>query len=182
MSHPAPADSIPSTPPAPDNDLLTGTAAEDNAPLRPPNLTPLGASPRDSFTPSANALLVPETEKGDEEGLEENAPGQPERRRSLFTRRLFWLAVIAVVVVVVLIVILPVYFTVIKPKNNTTTGGVKTPNQSGPQPSPTSNPGNPKSPKGLTTGGDGSTVTTDNGTQFTYHNPFGGFCAWILSD
>jgi hypothetical protein len=124
--------------------------------------------------------LVSETEKSYEKGLEENLDGQPERRRSLFTRRLFWFALAAIVVVVVLVVILPVYFTVIKPKNNTASGITNNPDQDGPQ--PTSNPGdgNPKTPKGLTTGGDGSIVTLDNGTQFTYHNQFGGFCAWII--
>ena len=176
MSHPAPEDSVPSTPPAPDN----GSIGEDNAPLQPPtpltNLTPLGASPRDSVTPSANAPLVPQTEKS----LEENVVDQPEHRKSPFLRRAFWLALVAIVVLIVLVVFLPVYFTVIKPKNTTASGISNNPDHSSSQPTPTSNPENPKSPKGLTTGGDGSTVTTDNGTQFTYHNPFGGFCACIL--
>ena len=176
MSHPAPEDSVPSTPPAPDNGLI----AEDNAPLQPPAtpqtvLTPLGASLRGSFAPSSNALLVPETEKG----LEENAVDQPETRKSPFLKRVFWFALVAIAVLVILAVVLPVYFTVIKPKNNTASGVSKNPDSSGPSPSPTSSSGNPKSPKGLTTGGDGSTVTMDNGTQFTYQNPFGGFCAYI---
>lgn len=183
MSNPAPEDSIPSTPPALDNNVLSGATGEDNAPLRPPpsltNLsTPLGTSPRESFTPSAKAPLVPETEASYEKGLEENVDDQPERRKSLFARRLFWLAAVAAVIVIVLVVILPVYFTVIKPKNKTSSNLSGNPNN--PQPSPSSNPGNPNSPKGLTSGGDGSTITMDNGTQFTYHNPFGGFCAWIL--
>ena len=182
MSSPAPEDSIPSTPPLQDNDGLNGTPGDDGAPLQPPvlaNLTPLGTSPRDSYTPSADAPLVPETEKVYGRGLEENEAGQPERRKSFFKRPLFLFAVAAVVVVVVLAVILPVYFTVIKPKNNISSGGGN-PSQSG-KPTPTSNPANPNSPKGLTTGGDGSTVTTDNGTTFTYHNPFGGFCTRISS-
>ena len=174
MSSPAPEDSIPSTPPAPDN-ALGGTPDEDNAPLQTPtpltNLTPPAASPRDSLVPSANAPLVPETEKN----LEENAvEPQPDRRGSLLKRPIFWLAVAAAVVAVVLAVILPVYFTVIKTKNNTSTGGGNNGGDNGGD-----NGGTPKPPNGLTTGGDGSTVTTDNGTQFTYHNPFGGFCAHI---
>ena len=168
MSHSAPEDNIPST-------------GEENSPPQlptPMTLTPLGTSPRDSFTASANHLVP---EKSGEEGLEEDVfVVQPERRKSLFKRRVFWLVAIAAVVVVIVAVIVPVYFTVIKPKNNTVSGGSKNPDQSSSQPSPTSGPGSPKSPKGLTTGGDGSTVTTDNGTEFTYHNPFGGFCARIL--
>ena len=177
MSRTAPEDSIPSTPPAPEDDVLSGATGEDNPPLQLPtlsNLTPLGSSPRDSFTPSAKVPLVSETEKNDEKGLEDNDLGQSDRRKPLFKRRLFWLVVVAALVIVVLAVMLPVYFTVIKPKNNKVSGGGKTPDQGSPQPTSTS------SPKGLTTGGDGSTVTTDNGTQFTYRNPFGGFCTWIL--
>ena len=177
MSRTAPEDGIPSTSPAPEDGVLSGATGEDNVPLQLstlPNLTPLGTSPRDSFTPSTKAPLVPETEKSDEKGLEDNDLSQPERRKPLFKRRFFWLAVVAALVVVVLAVVLPIYFTVIKPKNNTVSGGGKNPDQGNPQPTSTS------SPKGLTTGGDGSTVTTDNGTQFTYRNPFGGFCAWII--
>ena len=175
MSNPAPEDSIPSTPPAPENDVK----GDDNTLLRPPtpltNPTPLGSSPRDSFTPSA-APLVLETEKDDEKTLEANVVDKPERRKSLFKRPIFWFAVAAVVVVVVLAAILPVYFIVIKPKNNTSSN--ENPNGSD-NPNPTNSSGNPNSPKGLTTGGDGSTVTMENGTQFTYHNSFGGFCALI---
>ena len=167
MSSPAPEDSVPSTPPIQDGD----------APLRPPallNLTPLGSSTRGSLTPSANAPLVPETEKvyGNGNGLEEDAIRQPERRKSLFQRPIFLFAVAAACVVVVLAVILPVYFTVIKPKDKTSSSGGGNPNSN-------STNGNPNSPKGLTTGGDGSTITMDNGTQFTYRNPFGGFCTRI---
>lgn len=167
MSSPAPEDSVPSTPPIQDGD----------APLRPPallNLTPLGSSTRGSLTPSANAPLVAETEKvyGNGNGLEEDAIRQPERRKSLFQRPIFLFAVAAACVVVVLAVILPVYFTVIKPKDKTSSSGGGNPNSN-------STNGNPNSLKGLTTGGDGSTITMDNGTQFTYRNPFGGFCTRI---
>ena len=162
MSHPAPEDSVPSTPPAP-----------DYAPLQPP--TPLtGLTPQGSLAPSSNALLVPETEKG----LEENETDQPEHPKPPFLKRVFWLPLV-IAVVIILAVVLPVYFTVIKPKNNTASGVSKNPDNSSPSPSPTSSSGNPKSPNDLTTGGDGSTVTMDNGTQFTYHNSFGGFCACI---
>lgn len=78
--------------------------------------------------------------------------------------------------IIILAVILPVYFTVIKPKNS--------------HDSPASVPGsvhNPDNHNGsstgsspvLTTGGDGSTVTTDDGSTFTYTNKFGGFCEYL---
>ena len=175
MSSPAPEDSIPSTPAAPEK-VLVDAPGEDDAPLQPPtpfaDLTSLDTSPRDSFTPSA-APLVPETEKN----LEENvAEPQHDRRRSLFRRPIFWFAVAAAVVAVILAVILPVYFKVIKPKNNISAGGGGNGGSGGDN---GGSSGTPNPTSGLTTGGDGSTVTTDNGTQFTYHNPFGGFCAHI---
>ena len=105
--------------------------------------------------------------------------GQPERRKPPFLRRVFWFALAVIAAIIILAVVLPVYFTVIKPKNNTASGISNGPDHSSSQPTPTSTSGNPNSPKGLISGGDGSTVTTDNGTQFTYHNSFGGFCARI---
>ncbi|KAJ7180343.1 glycoside hydrolase family 5 protein [Mycena crocata] len=70
----------------------------------------------------------------------------------------------AVVIVVVLAVVLPIYFTVIRPKHNTKS-------------SSSSSSSSPGSDGKATLGGDGSTVTTENGTQFTYKNSFGGF--WV---
>ena len=185
MSNPAPEDGVLPTAPVPDNvsqDDNTLFQLQPPVPLTDPAL--LGTeSPRDSFTPSAAlsaapsaAPLIPESEKGGK-SLEANVNDQPERRKSIFKRPLFWLAVAAVIVVVVLAVILPVYFKVIKTKTNTSSN--ENPTQSN-NPTPTGNPGNPNSPTGLITGGDGSTITMENGTQFTYHNPFGGFCALTL--
>lgn len=150
MSGPVPEGSIPPTP-----DVFSGT----------PGLTNSWTSPEAS---SGDVPLVVGTEKGSEKDLGGDAAGQREPRRSLFKRPILWLAVVAAIVVVAVAVILPVYFTVIKPKNKTSSGG----NTSGGGPN-NSTSGNPKS---LTTGGDGSTVTMENGTQFTYHNQFGGFC------
>lgn len=167
MPSPSPEDSIPTTPSAPNRVL----ASDDHVPLHPPtltNLSSLAVSPRGSYTPSTNAPLVPETEKGFDD---EDASDQPERRRrSLFRRPIFWFAVVAAVVAVVLAVILPVYFTVIKKNSSSSGGGSSNGNGNG--------SGGPKN--GLTTGGDGSTITMENGTEFTYHNPFGGFCTWSL--
>lgn len=170
MFNPAPEDSIPSTPSAPDK-VLIGTPGGDNSPLQPPtpptNLS-LAASPRDYFTPSANTSLVPEIEKS----LEENASDQPKRRTPLSRRPIFWPAVAVAVVALALVVVLPVYFTVIKPKNLGGGGGPSGGNGG-------SDSGDPTTTNELhTTGGDGSTVTTENGTEFTYQNQFGGFCAW----
>ena len=175
MSNPTPEESIPSTPSAPSDKALIDTPGDGNdvlqPPAPPPYLTPLEGSPRDSPAPSGTAPLVPESEKNLEGNVVE---AQPANRRSLLKRPIFWFVVAAAVVAVVLAVILPVYFTVIKPKNNTSLGGSG--NNTGGDGG--SNPPS-KPPTDLTTGGDGSTVTMENGTQFTYRNPFGGFCAHI---
>lgn len=185
MASPAPEDSIPSTPAPQDQALLT-TPGEDNALLQPPtplvDLTPLQASPRDSFAPSGTAPLVPENEKNLEGNVVE---AQPDHRKPLARRPIFWLAAAAVIVAVVLAVVLPVYFTVIKPKNNTSLGGSGNNNTGNGNGNGTDSGGDnheppTKPPQGLITGGDGSTVTMENGTEFTYRNPFGGFCACIL--
>lgn len=175
---PTPEESIPSTPAASSDKALIGVPGDDNAPLQPPptlltDRTPSGVSLRDSLTPSGTAPLVPETEKN----LEENVEPQPDRRGSLLKRPIFWFVVAAAIVAVVLAVVLPVYFTVIKPKNNTAIGGGGNNNNNTGGDGGSNQP--PKPTTGLTTGGDGSTVTMENGTQFTYRNPFGGFCAHI---
>ena len=185
MSTPTPEESIPSTPAASSDKALVDAPTDDNAPLQPPtlltNLTPSGPSLRESLAPSGTTPLVPETEKN----LEGNVDVQPDRRGSLLKRPIFWFVVAAAIVAVALAVVLPVYFTVIKPKNNTSLGGGGNNNTGTGNGNGTDNGGDnheppTKPPQGLITGGDGSTVTTENGTEFTYRNPFGGFCACIL--
>ncbi len=74
-------------------------------------------------------------------------------------------------VLLIVAVVLPVYFLAIKHTSSKAT----TPEQSGtataPSPSGTKSP----SSQNLITGGDGSTVTMEDGTTFTYHNPLGGY-------
>jgi hypothetical protein len=78
-------------------------------------------------------------------------------------------------------VIVPVYFTVIKPKNNTVNGGTN--NNGSNDNGNGDNNNNPthQPPTSKISGGNGSTVTTDDGTQFTYINQFGGICEWSLN-
>ncbi|TCD64393.1 hypothetical protein EIP91_004141 [Steccherinum ochraceum] len=101
-------------------------------------------------------------------------------KKSLFRRPLFWAGLIAAIVVVVLAVILPVYFVVIKPNNrsasspsgaSTNNGGSSGNGAGSGNSTGTGNGGQ----KVLITGGDGSTITKDDGTTFVYNNSFGGF-------
>ncbi|KDQ56459.1 glycoside hydrolase family 5 protein [Jaapia argillacea MUCL 33604] len=104
--------------------------------------------------------------------------GAAATKRPLLKRRGFWiLAGLAALAVVVLAVVLPVYFVVVHKHGSTAnggSGGSGTPAGSGP---PGSGNGNPASPTGATSGGNGTVVTMANGTQFTYINPFGGY--WV---
>jgi hypothetical protein len=75
------------------------------------------------------------------------------------------LAGFIILAIVVLAAFLPVYFIVIRPHQQSS--GTQATLQ------------NPESPTGATMGGNGSTVTTADGQQFTYINNFGGYCKSI---
>lgn len=86
-------------------------------------------------------------------------------------------------VVVIAAVVVPVYFTVIK-KNNDKSSSLGDSND----PSSTASPSGSGSGSGsgssvrTITGGDGSTVTTDDGSTFKYSNQFGGSWYWDPED
>jgi hypothetical protein len=115
-------------------------------------------------SPSASGFLLSKTEAASGAG----APVRPEQGRRKIG---LVLLVIAILVVVVVAVVVPVYLLVIKPKSavEATTAGAS---QTGNSPRPSSSPG----AKSAIWGADGSTITTANGTTFTYKNKFGGIC------
>ena len=76
-------------------------------------------------------------------------------------------------VVVVIAVIVPVYLLVIKPKS-ASNAAASVPSTSSPATSTGSN--------ALVTGGNGSTITTENGTTFIYINELGGSWYWDPND
>ena len=86
---------------------------------------------------------------------------------------------IAISLLIVAIVVLCVYFAVIRPKtsSNNRASNAGSQHPSTPSPSHTTSPGKPVSGPRPTTGGDGSTVTMEDGSTFVYRNSFGGF--WI---
>lgn len=161
------------------NSIAPNTPPQDASLLEPPRVSYLeqtpesvGASSRGSFAlhSGSNTLLTPHEKRFSEAyatpGHPDPAPS-PTRKRSILARPIFWLIAILAFAVVVLAIILPVYFLVIKPHSShssSTSGG----------PSGTGGPGS--SGNDLTTGGNGSRVTTSDGTTFTYINNFGGFC------
>ena len=68
-------------------------------------------------------------------------------------------------------VVLPVYFLAIKHNSNKAASSQQSGTATAPSPSGTKSP----TSQNLITGGDGSTVTMEDGTTFTYHNSFGGY-------
>lgn len=167
-----------------DHDILN----QPNASFLAQN-TPITLTPHESFAThlpantSGNLLSnTSNTSRSELVGYPETIPlGTSRKRRT----PILVLLGISIVIVVVLAVILPVYFAVIKPNQDqnsqkasipatastTTSAGSNSPDVNMPQPSPSLLP---------TSGGDGSTVTKDDGSTFTYVNKFGGFCKFSL--
>lgn len=142
----------------------------------------LGASFRDSYTPSTPRLndsaLLPAASKAEvDEYPEEQAHSRADQTKPR-RRLLIVLGALAALVIVILAVVIPVYFTVIKPKSPTNGASSDgSPDSSGDTPvdGGSSDTGN-DSPTSAITGGDGSVVTTEDGSTFTYANQFGGYC------
>ncbi|KAJ7578702.1 glycoside hydrolase family 5 protein [Mycena floridula] len=110
---------------------------------------------------------------------EKRASYTPARSRA---KRTIFLAVSAAILLVIIIII-AVYFTVIKPKNNKSassalgdTTGSTTGDGKG-----AGAPGSPVAAIAVT-GGDGSIVMLEDGTNFTYSNSFGGTWYWDSND
>ncbi|KDQ20949.1 glycoside hydrolase family 5 protein [Botryobasidium botryosum FD-172 SS1] len=119
-------------------------------------------------TPQLNAAATGAASK---EAYADESPSPRASGRKRFTTTTLALIGAAVLAVLVLVIVLPVYFTVVKKnQNNAATGG------SGGGGNGHGGGGKPGS-NGATTGGDGSVITMEDGTTFTYKNSFGGY--WI---
>jgi len=172
----------------------------DNAPLDPPRASYFNPGPsinesfRDSVvapsatglendkegvTPAHSTALLPVAADKDSEA----APWQPAPSTRPFYRRPIWLVIaLGALVAVILAVILPVYFTVIH-KSNGNRSSINKPGSSSATASSTgpSSPSPTKTPSNAITGGDGSTITMKDGTEFIYNNSFGGSCEFCFS-
>ncbi|KAF8636641.1 hypothetical protein AX17_003449 [Amanita inopinata Kibby_2008] len=127
--------------------------------------------PRDGFL-AGEPGAMPMSPVGHSRLLEEKravyvAPRAKSRRMVIF------LAVLAVLIILIAAVVIPVYFAIIKPKN---TGGGSGSQHGNASPT-NSNQGQGPLPTqvAIVTGGDGSTVTMEDGSTFTYVNKFGGY-------
>jgi len=97
------------------------------------------------------------------------APPQVKSRRKVMI-----LAVVGSLILLILAVVIPVYLFVIKKPNNEKSVPGSTSSASGTA-KPSSTAGGTKPSVNAVTGGDGSIVTMEDGTKFTYKNPFGGY-------
>ncbi|KAI0687137.1 glycoside hydrolase family 5 protein [Cytidiella melzeri] len=106
------------------------------------------------------------------------APNVRSRKRALI------LGALALVAVIIIVVVVAIYFTVIKPHNSSgsTSGGVAHDSSSSSTASSASPSSTGKPVALVVTGGDGSLVTTDKGTTFTYRNSYGGYWYWDPTD
>jgi glucan 1,3-beta-glucosidase len=90
------------------------------------------------------------------------------------------LAAIGGLLLLIIAVILPVYFLVIKHKSNNAVA--QQPHTSNTATAPHATSTSTSSSKTLISGGDGSTVTMEDGTTFTYSNSFGGYWYYNPND
>ncbi|KDR81484.1 hypothetical protein GALMADRAFT_239455 [Galerina marginata CBS 339.88] len=93
-------------------------------------------------------------------------------------RKLMIIVAVAALVLIALAVAIPLYLFVLKPstsKGNSTTSPGHSAN-------PTTTSSSPKPTKTAVSGGDGTLITMEDGTTFTYKNSFGGTWYWDEND
>jgi magnesium-transporting ATPase (P-type) len=143
--------------------MAPNTPPQDAGLLEPPRASYIERTPESVSDSSRGSLalhsagnaspLLSQHEKRFSEAFPSPGPEHPNpgssRKRAIVTRPIFWIIASVAFIAVTAAVILPVYFFVIKPQSNQSTPS---------------------------TGGNGSVVTTSDGTTFTYVNNFGGFC------
>jgi glucan 1,3-beta-glucosidase len=119
--------------------------------------------PHHAYAPATTPAYLPE----------KRAAYAPRRRRN----RIYLIGGIAAAVLLILAIAIPVAIVESKHKNSSDLGnnGDDSKSKGGDSKTATESGGNSKSKVTVpTSGGDGSTVTMEDGTTFTYHNSFGG--------
>ncbi|KAJ3561701.1 hypothetical protein NP233_g10033 [Leucocoprinus birnbaumii] len=83
-------------------------------------------------------------------------------------KKIIILAALAGLILLALAIVIPLYFAVIRPRMNSSSDT----DSASDKPSTTGKPNTPQNR--IVTGGDGSVITMEDGTKFTYRNPFNG--------
>ncbi|KAG6814282.1 hypothetical protein H0H92_013407 [Tricholoma furcatifolium] len=155
-------------------------ALNDTLGAAPLSHAPYGGGYRDDPTDSIGDL--PMSPLGQSQGRfmeEKRAAYAPPRTKS--KRNIMILAIVAALILLILAVVIPVYFAIIRPNSNRSSSDSNTQGSTAAKPTSTGSSSNPKVAVAVT-GGDGSTVTMDDGTTFIYSNPFGGTWYWDEND
>lgn len=137
-----------------------------------------GAPYRDDPSGDGYRDSVPMSPVGHSRALNEKndvyaPPKQKSRKKLLIAAAIVGLLLLAAAVIV------PVYFTVIKPKNNSADSSSPSDDKDH---TGTAKPTATNTPQNVLTGGDGSVVTMEDGTKFTYRNKFGGYWYYDPND
>ncbi|KAG6845238.1 hypothetical protein H0H87_012230 [Tephrocybe sp. NHM501043] len=150
-------------------------ALNDTLGASPLNHGPYGGGYRDDPTASGDLPMSPMGQSQSRFMEEKRAAYAAPRTKS--KRNIIILAVLAALVLAILAVVIPVYFAVIKP-NSDKNPASDTSDSTAAHPTSTGKP----TATALVTGGDGTKVTTDDGSTFTYSNSFGGIWYWDEND
>ncbi|KAG6850605.1 hypothetical protein H0H93_011273 [Arthromyces matolae] len=129
---------------------------------------PLGDLPMSPMGPSQSRFME-----------EKRAAYAPPRAKS--KRNVIILSVLAALILIIIGVVIAIYFAIIKPNNNNKTTGTHPSSSSSSSPPSATSTGKP-TVAAIVTGGDGSQVTMDDGSTFTYKNSFGGYWYWDEND
>jgi glucan 1,3-beta-glucosidase len=111
---------------------------------------------------------------------EKNDVYQPPRAKS--RRNVMIIGSIVALLLIAAAVIVPVYFAVIKPRNSSAGSGSTSDGSHSSGSGNTHTSTGPSTPQNVLSGGDGSTITMEDGTTFTYRNKFGGYWYYDPND
>lgn len=132
--------------------------------------------PRNSYQPEQYGM-APLSPGDRNRFLEKKNVAYANPREKARSKMRFWV-IVATIAILLLVAAVVVYFLVIKPKTHASSSTSKTSTATSATPTSTSTP---KTNVAIT-GGDGSTVTMDDGSTFVYHNSFGGYWYYDPND
>ena len=134
--------------------------------------------PRDSYYAGEHGGVPMTPIASDHRVLEEKRAAYiPPKTKS--RRHIMIAAIIIAILLIILAVVVPVYFFVLKSSNRESSS---TPSHSAAAHPSSSTASVPKPSAVAVTGGDGSLITMEDGTTFTYKNQFGGTWYWDDND
>lgn len=112
---------------------------------------------------------------------EKNAAYAAPRTKS--KRKVLLIAIVISAILLILAVIIPVYFAIVRPKmNNSTSNSHSSGDENESSTTGSARPTSTSRPGVNVTGGDGSQITMEDGTKFTYKNSFGGYWYYDEND